>query len=96
MPVKDSARHVHVVVRNDDRLFQRSIRESSAGRYRRGVVVFAAGGRVDAQADHHRIVGAVVAALHLGDFAAPGERPRGPNRVQSGLGAGVGEAHLIE
>ena len=52
--------------------------------------------RVDPDADGDGVVGAVVAALHLGELASSGEGPCGPNGVQRGLCARVGEAHQVK
>ena len=96
MGLQDAAGDGRIVVGNDDGLVQRSRHEAAAGCHGLGVVIVAAGGRVDAQAHQHRIVSAVIAAFYFGNFAASGERPRRPDGVEGGLSAGVGEANLLE
>ena len=53
-------------------------------------------GGVDAEADRDGVVGAVVAALGLGEALLAGNGASGAEGVHGGLGAGVGEADEVE
>ena len=52
--------------------------------------------RIRAHAHLHVVVRAVVAALHLDDEIAAGERARRAQRVHDRLGTGVAEAHHVD
>ena len=52
--------------------------------------------RIGVHAHLHIVVGAVIAALHLDDEIAAGERARRTQRVHDRLGTGVAKAHHVD
>ena len=92
MLVEEPGDAVEIVEAGDERQPDDRVRDAGAGRGLRGLSGRAHLVGLGRDRHLHRVVMAVVAALHLDDQVAPGDRPHQVDGVHRRLGAGVGEA----
>ena len=88
-------RRLGIVEGDGDDIGQHIVRRTLCIRHRDRRIA-APGFRHGIEADFGIVIGAVIGALAFCDLRPPGKRPRRLQRHHHGLGAGIGEPHLLD